>query len=1750
MNSNMNSRLRHPLTRLHRNLLIILAALAVFTLATNPVNAAAVNICSRTPEVREAILASVTPTPTCSTITDTQLAGITGEIAINAYSNAELLKSDFAGLTGVTHVALRSSQALRKIPADAFDELNKAQIIGITMVFNGIEEVEAGVFDGFTAITTLNLNTNAIQGLDAELFDSLSTLQRLALHANDLKTVDADLFDGLSSLQRLSLQTNALRTLDADLFDGLSSLQNLDLQTNDLLTLDAGVFDGLSSLQRLDLNHNALTTLDADLFDGLSSLEQLYLNDNGLTTLDAGVFDGLSSLQRLGLHNNGLTTLDAGVFDGLSSLQRLYFDNNDLKTLDADLFNGLSSLIYLRLPDNGLTTLDADLFDGLSALQRLDLNNNALTTLDADLFDGLSSLRILYLNDNGLMTVDADLFDGLSSLQQLYLQNNKLTTVDADLFDGLSSLQQLYLQNNKLTTVDADLFDGLPLQQLDLSNNALTTLDADLFDGLSSLQQLYLQNNKLTTVDADLFDGLSSLQQLYLHDNGLMTMDADLFDGLSSLELLSLRSNSLTALPTGVFDGLTGLKRLDISCNTLVTLDLTLFTPLASALIYLNVGANSFTTAPVDSTVRGTLTALEVLRLSDVSPCASAADVGLSDLTATPGVLTPTFVKPGVADYILTVPPDTEMVTVVPTLSSSLATWAPTVALFDSDPNTPGIQYDMTTGQSPALGFTVTAEDRSNNTSYYINIIKEKRSAAVTRLRGLQLSGLTLSPTFESSEGTYTATAGVPETTVTATPLDPEATTVIKLNGTADADGTVDLQLGENAITVEVIAEDGTTMQTYTVTVTLEATISFGSGKYYVTEGAEVEVTVELSNAPSRHASITIPFEYPADSDPNSTLAKKDSDYSAFPGPVVIGANETSASFTITTTQDTEEEGDENFHILLLRPRGINHGDHFSTTVTIIDDDTPGMTITPRTLDVDEGGTATYTVKLNTAPSGNVTVAITSDDTGAATVFPEMLTFTTTDWNTAKTVTVTGVEDSNLTNESVTLSNDPSGANYDMVSTVEVTVDVTDNDSPGVNVSQTALTVREANTTGASYTVALHTQPTANVTVTVAGHAGTDVTPSPTTLTFTSQNWDTAQTVTVTAGDDTDTVKDVVTLTHTATSTDTGYQGITISSVTVTVTDNDRPSPPPGGGGGGGGSGGGSSGGGGGGGGGGGAPQNRSPAFSDGSMTDRSVAENTPAGADIGEPVVARDREDDTLTYSLRGADAESFDIDPSSGQLLTKAPLDYEAKDSYSVIVSVSDGKSSSGRDSDSRDGSITVTINVENVDEPGSVALSSHQPQVAVALTATLTDPDGGLSGITWLWERSADQAAWTEINGARTESYTPAIGDLSSYLRVTASYTDGHGRGKSAGTATGDPVLINTVPRFPGVGIEIEVEEGYGDAESGGAGEPVAAADPDGDTLTYSLSGGDAGSFEIDASTGQLWSKAPLDYETQAVYTVVVSVRDGRDFNGDPDTAVDASVTVTIVVVNVGEPGTLTLLSSQPRVGVPFAARLTDPDGVVGEVVWKWERSRDGNPWSNSWRAIGGAESSAYAPVEADLGYYLRVTASYADGHGPDKSRQAISDAPVEENVGPVFPDDPDGVFERSVAENTGEGEVVGAPVAATSPSGSALTYAIGGSDAALFAIDAGTGQIRVGAGTALDYEGEKNVYEVTVTATDSSGVSATVAVTIRLTDVDLGPYDVNKNEAIERDEALAAVVDYFADRITKEEALEVVQLYFAS
>ena len=501
---------------------------------------------------------------------------------------------------------------------------------------------------------------------------------------------------------------------------------------------------------------------------------------------------------------------------------------------------------------------------------------------------------------------------------------------------------------------------------------------------------------------------------------------------------------------------------------------------------------------------------------------------------------------------------------------------------------------------------------------------------------------------------------------------------------------------------------------------------------------------------------------------------------------------------------------------------------------------------------------------------------------------------------------------------------------------------------------------------------------------------------------------------------------------------------------------------------------------------------NRAPAFpSQNQKQTREVPEDTTANQPIGDPVEADDPDSDRLTYTLGGTNARSFNIVAESGQLQTRAALNFENKPSYSVTVTA--------RDTSRESATVTVTINVTDVEEPGTVTLTAGQPRVGRQLTARLTDPDGGVSGESWQWARSdstTQSGPYTDINGATSASYTPVAADVDKYLRATASsYTDGHGNGKSAKAKTASAVrAANSPPGFSSSQVTRNVAE---NTRAGQAiGTPVTATDADtGDTLTYSLGGTDGASFNIDSTNGQLKTKAALNYESKSSYTVTVTATDSSSATG--------SVRVTISVTDVDEPGVVTLSLSHPRVGTPLTAALTDPDGVVSSVTWSWHSSTN----KSSWAAISNA-SASYTPVAADVGKYLRATASYTDRHRGGKSASAVAANAVlaaTANRPPTFNDGTSAA--RSVAENTRAGQNIGDPVGATDrDTGDTLRYSLGGTDAAHFAINASTGRLQTK--SPLDYE-RKRSYSVRVTVTDRSLASNNIPVTINVTDVNEPP-----------------------------------------
>ncbi len=504
--------------------------------------------------------------------------------------------------------------------------------------------------------------------------------------------------------------------------------------------------------------------------------------------------------------------------------------------------------------------------------------------------------------------------------------------------------------------------------------------------------------------------------------------------------------------------------------------------------------------------------------------------------------------------------------------------------------------------------------------------------------------------------------------------------------------------------------------------------------------------------------------------------------------------------------------------------------------------------------------------------------------------------------------------------------------------------------------------------------------------------------------------------------------------------------------------------------------------------------ENRAPAFTDGSTTTRSVAENTGSGQDIGSAVAATDPDDDTLTYTLGGKDAASFRIDNTNGQLRTQAALDYESDASYSVTVSVSDGNGSSD--------SIDVTITVTNVNEApsfteGSTATRSIAENTAsgtnIGTAVTATDVD---ANTTLTYTLGGADAAAFRINSTNGRLKTRAALDYETKTSYSVTITVSDSKLTDAIDVTINVTDVdeNRAPSFTeGNRATRSVAENTGSGQD--IGSAIAATDPDtDDTLTYTLSGRDASSFSIVSTNGQLQTSGALDYETKTPYSVTVSVSDG---NGSSD-----SIDVTITVTNVNEAPSFANSTATRSIAENTAANTnigtaisaTDPD--TGDTLTYTLGGADAAAFRiNS--TNGRLKTRAALDYETKSSYTVRITVS--DSELTDTIDVTINVTDVDENRAPAFAEGTSTT--RSVAENTAANTNIGSAVSATDPDNDTLTYTLGGTDAAAFSIVSFSGQLQTRA--ALDYE-TKSSYAVTVSVSDSNSGSDNISVTINVID----------------------------------------------
>jgi hypothetical protein len=483
--------------------------------------------------------------------------------------------------------------------------------------------------------------------------------------------------------------------------------------------------------------------------------------------------------------------------------------------------------------------------------------------------------------------------------------------------------------------------------------------------------------------------------------------------------------------------------------------------------------------------------------------------------------------------------------------------------------------------------------------------------------------------------------------------------------------------------------------------------------------------------------------------------------------------------------------------------------------------------------------------------------------------------------------------------------------------------------------------------------------------------------------------------------------------------------------------------------------------------------------------------------------VVGSDPDGAVPTYAIMGgADASRFTIDASTGVLSFIVGPDYEMPgdqdydDVYDVVVGASDGYYTTSQSLHIAVGNVEEAVEFVSYSGADIVYLIVPENGSSAAQVEAL-DHDGG--AITYSITGGADAGLFTvdAATGALRFTSSPnfeapadADGDNVYQVIVTARSdfsSDWQGFGLIVGNVN-EPVAITSNGGSAAAAVAV--------AENATAVTIVAASDPDGNAVTYSIAGGaDAAKFTIDAVTGVLAFvsapnfEAPGDAGGNNVYDVVVAASDG---------SLTDTQAIAVSVGNVSEAVVITSNGAGNSAGIAFAENGTAVTLVVGN-------DPDGGPVT--YAIVGGADASRFtinattgalvfvaapnfeAPADAGANNAYDVIVSASDGSSTDT--QAIAVIVTNVNEAPAITSNGGG---GNATVAAWENNTAIALVAASDPEGAPLTYAIvGGADASRFTIDATTGILSFVAAPNFEAPadvGANNVYDVVVSASDGS------------------------------------------------------------
>ena len=472
----------------------------------------------------------------------------------------------------------------------------------------------------------------------------------------------------------------------------------------------------------------------------------------------------------------------------------------------------------------------------------------------------------------------------------------------------------------------------------------------------------------------------------------------------------------------------------------------------------------------------------------------------------------------------------------------------------------------VTVVENDTRGFTL------SSTSLEVN---EGGTVTYTVVASVQpTDDVTVTPSFRSIYGTTATVSG----SLTFTPANWKEAQTVTVTVNQDADGEDGLIVirhntrhsegnknwGAGLFDVRVEAIDDETESTELIVTADPDSLDEDAGATTVT------VTVKLNAAPfSTRQQVNIGVGWPGGQHmvrPDPSIASPRTLY------VMLNPGETSGTFTFTVTPIDDDYHEDPARVRVSASLTLNESPLYVyrslktgyAYVRINDDDPPrGVTLSQTSVDVDENGSATYTVVLDSKPLTDVTVRPSLTVSKSDVTISGVLTFTGENWDEAQTVTVSAADDADAVDDTILITHKVDGGEYRWINADSVSVTVNDDDTAGVRITKTALDFGEGQ--NAYYSIGLTTEPSESVsiTLTLSGDAdltfrrSPDISMRERRLVFFPSLYGTTV-VWVSAMHDTDAEDDTGTISHTVSGAEE-YAGMTVADVTIMVDDDEIP---------------------------------------------------------------------------------------------------------------------------------------------------------------------------------------------------------------------------------------------------------------------------------------------------------------------------------------------------------------------------------------------------------------------------------------------------------------------------------------------------------------------------------------------------------------------------------------------------------------